>query len=458
MMNRAGNLLSDTAHDLRSPLAAARELVQLVVDGIDGPVSPQQRDHLETVVDRCNDMQQLIDDMLHHECMRTGTPRLHKTWLSPSTLPNLVQPLVDSKLQRRALNLEWIGFESTLPPVFADVDKIRRLLVNLIENAIRVVPEGGSITVRTEISQSADRIRLSVSDNGAGMSAEKLRQLATRGTNSEQGHGLGLSICRQIAALHYSQLKVASELNQGTRFSVELAAGDLRAVLDHFSSWREQVLANGTSTILPQAQTGQAQSGHAQHTNHRTDPKIEPGSNQVELASGTENPRNARAVALVAAYAIEPLDAAGVATYDMFMQSQCAMHELVYQVQRGQWVLAMDCNLTEARQRIQAIETARRNQPDATLTQNPLQWSGPITQAIGMREDRDELCSAFVRDSVAMPVLSSNKLNAISPSASALDNTIAQRRLENEVQWLMRRFRNSQDRLHRHTRALRRKK
>lgn len=461
MMDHAGHLLTDTAHDLRSPLSAARELVQLVADGFEGPVSEQQKSHLQTVVDRCNEMQRLIDDMLHYECMRTGTPKLRKTWLALNRMPSMVQPTVQSKCDSRALQLQWIGFEPTLPSVFADADKLRRLLVNLIDNAIGVTPEGGSIVVRTEIATGGDRIRLSVTDSGQGMTLDKLKQLSVRGITSEHGYGLGLSICRQIAALHYSQMTVSSAVDQGTCFSVELATGGIAAVLDHFSRWREQILPSQASANEPHIGPPPRKQRKRSIATQR-----ETVWNEVVLSVAGDPPQNARATTLVAANAIAPIDAATAVTYDNFMQGQCGMHELVYQVQRGQWVMAMDCSRTQARKRIQAIESARVCQSELALVNNPLQWAGPINLAIGSARDRQKLHDAFVRESVGMPVLSSQKVRA---SQDEMDNPgegwdkgelaeagqNAQRRLDNEVRWLMQRFQDSQKQLSKQTQMLR---
>ncbi|QDS89402.1 Adaptive-response sensory-kinase SasA [Rosistilla ulvae] len=449
----AGHLLTDTAHDLRSPLAAARELTQLVADGVEGPVSSEQKQHLHAVVARCNDMQRLIDDMLHFECVRTGNPRIAKTWIPADRMPTLVQPLVESTRRSRSVGLQWIGFEPDLPPMFADTDKIKRLLVNLIDNAIRVTPESGQITVRTELAQTGDRMRLSVEDGGAGIDPQQWSRLARRGVTQQDGHGLGLSICRQIAALHFTRLEVESGQGQGSRFSVELPIGGPEAVVDSFARWREAILPpRQTATKMP-SPAGQRIRPMRRHT--AATPR------QQTLPAEAAPPRYNRNVAMVGVSVTNSLPAEPSKSLDRFLQSHCEMHELIYQRNPDQWILLLDNNIGEAEQRIVAIDQARMQAGDMMLDNCPLQWSNPLSIAVGTPADRAKLQEAFVRGNLgiqrplprqAMP----KPAAAATPATDMLLTNVAQQRLENEVKWLMQKFHQRQGRLRRHVESIRR--
>ncbi|QDV13590.1 Adaptive-response sensory-kinase SasA [Rosistilla oblonga] len=448
----AGHLLTDTAHDLRSPLAAARELTQLVADGVEGPVSEEQKEHLQAVVARCNDMQRLIDDMLHFECVRTGSPRIAKNWLPASGLPAQVQPLIESSRRSRGVGLQWIGFENKLPPMFADGDKIKRLLVNLIDNAIRVTPESGTITVRTELARTGDRIRLSVEDTGAGIAPQQWSQLAKRGVSQLDGHGLGLSICRQIAALHFGQLEVSSEPGKGARFSIELPTGGPAAVVDSFARWRE--------TISPAA-ASEASAAHC--AGERIRPvrrRVDLAANRQTLPVETAPPRYRRSVAMVGVTVSELLPTEPMRDLDRFLQSHCEIHELVYQLQEDQWVMLFDSNIGEAEQRIVAIDRARSQTGDMLLERCQLQWSSPLALAVGRPADRSKLQEAFVTGKLGVHRSLSRRSKEPSQSEGVADSqpllsAVAQQRLESEVRWLTQKFRQRQSRLRRQVEAIR---
>lgn len=443
----AGHLLTDTAHDLRSPLAAARELTQLVADGIDGPVSIEQKEHLHAVVDRCNDMQRLIDDMLHFECVRTGSPRIAKDWIAASSLPSLVQPLVEMNRRSRHVGLQWVGFEADLPRMFADADKVKRLLVNLIDNAIRATPESGQITVRTELARTGDRIRLSVEDAGAGIAPQQWQTLSQRGVSHQQGHGLGLSICRQIAALHFTQLAVESQSGQGSKFSLELPVGGPAAVVDSFARWRE--------TILPTHPFG---SEVRPPIGKRIRPMRRPSASrhqQKVLPAEASMPRYSRSVAMVEVSAALPLPGEPAKALDQFLQSQCEMHELVYPLDSSQWIMLLDNNVGEAEQRIATIDKARIQAADNFSAKRSLQWSSPLPLAVGTPADRVKLHEAFDRshlDSNGLwrtdtPGSSVSSIIAPEPTGNP-GAAVAQQRLESEVRWLTQKFRNRQKQLH----------
>ncbi|QDV69834.1 Adaptive-response sensory-kinase SasA [Rosistilla carotiformis] len=448
----AGHLLTDTAHDLRSPLAAARELTQLVADGIEGPISAEQKQHLQAVVARCNDMQRLIDDMLHFECVRTGSPRIARDWIAACELPAQVQPLIESTRRGRGIGLKWIGFERHLPAMFADADKVKRLLVNLIDNALRATPESGQVTVRTELARSGDRMRLSVEDTGAGIAPQQWSQLSQRGVSQLDGHGLGLSICRQIAALHFTQLDVVSAHGQGARFSLELPTGGASAVVDSFSRWRESIqTTNAATSPIPQP------AGQRIRPTRRSTPNVSPVQT---LPIETPPPRYPHSVAMVGVSAVQAMPTEPTRNLDRFLQSHCEMHELFYQRNASQWILLLDSNIGEAEQRIVAMDQARSRTGDTLRGTCPLQWSNPLSIAVGTPTDRKQLQQAFVQGKLGPhrplpPPKSIAETKPVASSTEPLLSAIAQQRLDSEVRWLTQRFRHRQNRLLRQAEAIR---
>ena len=437
-LDLASHLIGDTAHDLRAPLSSARELAQLIAEGVDGPVSENQKKHLEEVVSRCNDMQRLIDDMLQFESAKTGTPKIHRCWSPPALLPDGIKSIIASKLAERSIGLNWIGFEDNLPLMYADADKLTRFLLNLIGNALHVTPEGGKIDVRTEIARTGDRLRFSVQDHGPGMTAEQVQSFSQRGVSQAGGQGLGLAICRQIASLHFARVGFESEPGTGTRFSLEVPTNGPSSVVNAFATWRESLLTLAT----PNNTAGQ---------------KIRPkrrdasASNMHFLPVDDVMPKHPHALTMLSASGGESLNESTAAEMDHFLQGQCRMHELIYRVENAHWIMLLDMAVGGTDQRIAQIGQAQRSCQDADVRQSAIEWFGPVSLALGTAQDRQRLNEAFVRGSLG--------INGIQPASDAVESPplsdVAQRRLEAEVRWITQKFRQRQRDLHRQAEMLR---
>jgi signal transduction histidine kinase len=115
-----------------------------------------------------------------------------------------------------------------LPNIEADRPKLRRILLNLLTNALKFTQKGGRVEILTE-AQDDGRVRISVSDTGVGIAPEdverlfdKYEQTRSRATRGEKGTGLGLYITKQLVELHGSRISVVSELGRGSTFSFTL--------------------------------------------------------------------------------------------------------------------------------------------------------------------------------------------------------------------------------------------
>ena len=119
------------------------------------------------------------------------------------------------------------NFRVDLPFVSADIGLIERVFENLLENAVRYTPEGGTITVT--LTQEGERIKVQVTDTGCGIPQERIPyvferfyRIETTSSEESRGAGLGLSIVKQILALHGSLIEVRSTVNEGSTFSFYL--------------------------------------------------------------------------------------------------------------------------------------------------------------------------------------------------------------------------------------------
>src|ERR1700678_1008265 len=197
--------LSHVSHELRTPLTCIHQYVTLLLDGLAGPLAPEQSDHLKTVLKSVNQLHAMIRDLLEATRAETGKLRVDPRCIS---LQEVVQQAVDMlrpAADEKHVGLE-IGLDQRLPLVHADPDRVLEVLINLLDNAIKFTPPDGSVMVKACLTEaSPDHAYISVSDTGRGISNEakalifeRLYQDPDSVDNNRSGLGLGLFICRAI--------------------------------------------------------------------------------------------------------------------------------------------------------------------------------------------------------------------------------------------------------------------
>ncbi len=220
------------SHELKTPLMSAREFVAIVVDGVAGRVTDEQKQYLELALDGCDQMAYYINDLLDTTRLETGKLKLS---LEEFSLNRALRDAVEMALpaaRRKNLTLTAeLDSEDWL--LRADPFRIKQVVSNLLNNAIKFTPDGGSITVSLTRS-AADRAvhEVAVTDTGRGVPLEhrerifeRLYQITSGDSSFESGLGLGLSICRSIVEMHGGTIHVESPQTGGSRFVVRIPAG-----------------------------------------------------------------------------------------------------------------------------------------------------------------------------------------------------------------------------------------
>ena len=234
--------MSETAHDLRSPLTTVRESVRLVHDGDLGEINEHQRLCLADAINQCNCIEHMVSEMVQLDRMRSGLPRVHRQWISIASIRQSIDETLRPWVLPRDIRVVWDGADDPNLLAFADPPSLRRLVVNLVTNAIRVTGEGQSVLISLEPTGGGEAVRWTVADQGCGISESDLQQIASHQVSNSGGEGLGLMICRQLAALHFSPLTIRSQLGCGTQVSFEIAAGGPRSVAACWTRWRTRNL------------------------------------------------------------------------------------------------------------------------------------------------------------------------------------------------------------------------
>jgi signal transduction histidine kinase len=214
--------ISIASHQLRTPLTVIKGYISMIKAGDFGKLAEKAIDPLEKVYESSNRLITLVANLLNVSRIESG--RLYFNF-RVMQLEELVESVVEeltNKAKNKGLNLIYKRLAEPLPKVKIDEEKIRQVVVNLIDNSIKYTKEG---SVKVSLSQEDGNIKFCVADTGAGIKKEdmaKLFQKFSRGTGSTkqtEGTGLGLFVARQMIEAHKGRIWAESEgEGRGSKF------------------------------------------------------------------------------------------------------------------------------------------------------------------------------------------------------------------------------------------------
>jgi signal transduction histidine kinase len=232
--------LSHVSHELRSPLASIHQFTTILLDGLAGEIKPEQRDCLEIVLRNSRQLSAMVEDLLTITRVGAGKLTIEPQYtVASNPSGNIVETLRVLKSRAASKNLDLRSdLPSDLPPIWVDPQRTCQILTNLVENAIKFTPEGGSITVRfRRFDEDPNFVLASVADTGCGISRENRQAIFERlfqvasGDESRKGLGLGLYLARSLAICQGGRIWVESELGQGSTFFFTLPVFQLAPLL-----------------------------------------------------------------------------------------------------------------------------------------------------------------------------------------------------------------------------------
>jgi signal transduction histidine kinase len=224
--------LAVMSHELRTPLNAIGGYAELLMMGIRGAVTDDQRADLERIQRSQRNLLSLINDILNYAKLEAGHVEFNMAPVPIHPLVTDLEPLITPQLRSRDLTYDYTGCDASLT-AWADVEKVRQILLNLLSNAIKFTEPGGTISI--ECSDQGETLHITVKDTGLGIPADRLAsvfepfvQLERRLTSNHEGTGLGLAISRDLARGLGGDLVARSELGKGSEFELTLkkAASD----------------------------------------------------------------------------------------------------------------------------------------------------------------------------------------------------------------------------------------
>jgi len=212
--------VANVSHELRTPLAIIRNFIFAFQQEIGGTVSGRQKDYLARVEDNLGRLERLIDNLLDLSKMEAGRFELRKARSDLLSIAKKVTESLQKKGEEKGVRLEFSA--EPVPSTYLDQDRVTEVVTNLVDNAIKYTPRGGSVTVG--LKKEDGGLLLSVQDTGIGIKQkdqeklfEKFRQFGAS-PHKEKGVGLGLAIAKEIVELHHGKIRVASEEGKGSTF------------------------------------------------------------------------------------------------------------------------------------------------------------------------------------------------------------------------------------------------
>ncbi len=219
--------ISTVSHELRTPLTSIRGALGLVVGGATEGRLKEQKHLLETALANSERLSRLINDLLDFQKLSSGMFQLERKNIE---LKDFLESIVEEAkgyASKYHVFVEYRDEDGDGLVVHADAHRIRQVMDNLVSNAIKYSPKGGTVTISTE--KKNKRVRISVRDHGVGIPLDfrdkiftKFSQADASDTRAKDGTGLGLSICKGIIDAHRGRIGYDDAPGGGTIFWIEL--------------------------------------------------------------------------------------------------------------------------------------------------------------------------------------------------------------------------------------------
>ncbi|BAH39233.1 MAG TPA: HAMP domain-containing protein [Gemmatimonas aurantiaca] len=229
--------VSNVSHDLKSPLASLRETTSLLLDEVPGPLRDSQRRVLLLQRESADRLGVMIAKLLDLSRIEAGLPLQYESIAVQSFMENAVQHAQASG-HERGIRIQLLRNVAASVVLVADADRVRQLVDNLLENAVKFSPRSDVVSV--DLATHGSTLMLSVADRGPGVEREdaervfdRFYQTAAGRAVSGRGTGLGLTICREVVHAHGGHIAVLARDGGGSVFVVKLPGLSSTVVAPH---------------------------------------------------------------------------------------------------------------------------------------------------------------------------------------------------------------------------------
>ena len=248
--NRAKDeFLASMSHELRTPLSGILGFCELIGDGLYGPINEKQSHGIDVIRANGEHLLGLINDILDVSKIEAGKFELQSEVLVVNDICRSSLNFIMQQAAQKSIRVEYPVMSGTLS-IAADPRRLKQILVNLLNNAVKFTPEKGSVKLEVKADARAGQMRFLVMDTGIGITPEDLQklfhpfvQVDSRLSRLYEGTGLGLTLVKKLVEMHGGTIEVQSEPGKGSCFSFLLP-------------W-EQVIQDHVSQDLPNSETGE---------------------------------------------------------------------------------------------------------------------------------------------------------------------------------------------------------
>ncbi len=220
--------LSAATHELRTPLTVILGYNSMLAESLQDRLNDEEQETMRESVTACKRLIRLVNSMLDISQIESGRMPMNFTRADLRQLVQGAVALFQNEARQHQLELK-LELPARMPRIELDAERIQQVLLNLLGNAVKFTPPGGTITVAVRNRAEAQEAEVAVTDTGRGIALEdqarifdEFGQIRGRRPVGSEGSGLGLAISRRIVAAHEGAIRVKSELDRGSTFSFTL--------------------------------------------------------------------------------------------------------------------------------------------------------------------------------------------------------------------------------------------
>ena len=211
--------VANVSHEFKNPLATIKESLGIILDGLIGEINPEQKKTLKAGKNNVERLIRLVTDMLDLSKIEAGKMEMRMESLDAAILVSEILISYEGEISKKQITLKK-DIPQNIGLIRADRDKLSEVIINLLNNAIKYIPEKGDVAIK--LLGTKDSIRFEISDTGPGIrkkDSEKIFDKFERVTAEKQeGTGLGLPIAKDIVELHKGKIWVESGAGKGSMF------------------------------------------------------------------------------------------------------------------------------------------------------------------------------------------------------------------------------------------------
>lgn len=240
------NFLAMISHELRTPLTSVIGYSEMLIEGMVGELNDDQTQYIETIKEKGESLLSLIGSLLDMSKIEAGAMQMNMGSVDVDKVIEAARSNIFPQATKKSISIV-VDKDGQLPAFEADSERLRQCLINLMGNAVKFTPEGGTITVSAKswlgVLRGEDGgrfgpaerqfVRFDVRDTGIGVPTDKLEtifnsfyQVDNTITREYGGTGLGLAIVKRFMEAHGGEVQVSSEVGRGTCFSLIIPAQD----------------------------------------------------------------------------------------------------------------------------------------------------------------------------------------------------------------------------------------